>query len=971
MSTNNFSPYNYIGCYNDIQSNGYGARVFSSPTNAVRQTVNNCYGEAIQNNAAYFAMQDPSGSNSTAQCFYGGDNILYDSMGESSLCSTEDSYGNYLGGVWTNAVYKINKDTQVNDILSGDRRSIMKVTGTVTGINDFSELINGNTNDSVFSPVTTDLLGKYFSFTFSIPIIIQGIKLWAQTDPTWPKNQISYWSVNGISSSSMIPSIISLATNIPINFSTSDPYVTWSFKNNTPFLTYQLIMTSGTVYDNPWFNEFDFSITPLTVNCSVSNWSPWGPCSAQCGGGTQSESRTIITQPQNGGQSCGSLTNTQPCNTQVCPIDCALSSWSTWSPCSEECGGGTQSESRTIITQPQNGGQACGFLTHTQPCNTQVCPLICTSFTPTLIVGNTMYTFTATFNKNLQSIPNIGANFNFQDGPNGNQQKVSNAYIVGNKLSFSCQAWNIPVPNGYFTFNSTINSPTIIISVYNTTLLCTNILPNTPLKIGTSYTFTATFNGNIPVPPVISANFNFTSINGPQTYTNLSGLGTKTISFTCTPTSSVTNGYFTFNNTTNSPATLNINILGSIPPVDCALSSWSSWSPCSTKCGGGSQSESRTIITQSQNGGQPCGSLTQTQPCNTSPCPVDCALSSWSSWSPCSTKCGGGSQSESRTIITQSQNGGQPCGSLTQTQPCNTSPCPVDCALSSWSSWSPCSTKCGGGSQSESRTIITQSQNGGQPCGSLTQTQPCNTSPCPIDCALSSWSSWSPCSEECGGGFQSESRTIVTQPQNSGQPCGSLKNTQPCNTQNCPLKCTSITPTLIVGNTMYPFIATFNQNLQLPPTINANFFFKDGPTGNQQKVSNVSIVGNKLYFSCQVWNNPVPNGYFIFNSTINSPNIIISVNNTSLLCTNISFTTPLKVGTSYTFTATFNGNIPVLPVINANFNFTSNNGPQTYTGLLGLGTKTISFTCTPTSSVTNGYFTFNNTTNSPNTINIS
>eukprot|EP00798_Chlamydomonas_sp_ICE-L_P016845 gene16845-23125_t len=106
------------------------------------------------------------------------------------------------------------------------------------------------------------------------------------------------------------------------------------------------------------------------VNCAVS---VWGTCSKTCGGGTQT--RTITTQPANGGAACPALS--QACNTQGCTggtaVNCAVSGWGT---CSTTCGGGTQT--RTITTQPANGGAACPALS--QACNTQRCPATAIGF---------------------------------------------------------------------------------------------------------------------------------------------------------------------------------------------------------------------------------------------------------------------------------------------------------------------------------------------------------------------------------------------------------------------------------------------------------------------------------------------------------------------------------------------------------------------------------------------------------------
>jgi hypothetical protein len=45
-------------------------------------------------------------------------------------------------------------------------------------------------------------------------------------------------------------------------------------------------------------------------------------------------------------------------------VDCAVSGWSDWSECVE----GSQTRTRTIITQPSNGGETCPVLSETQSC---------------------------------------------------------------------------------------------------------------------------------------------------------------------------------------------------------------------------------------------------------------------------------------------------------------------------------------------------------------------------------------------------------------------------------------------------------------------------------------------------------------------------------------------------------------------------------------------------------------------------
>ena len=64
---------------------------------------------------------------------------------------------------------------------------------------------------------------------------------------------------------------------------------------------------------------------------------------------------------------------------------------------------------------------------------------------------------------------------------------------------------------------------------------------------------------------------------------------------------------------------LNLNI--SYFQVNCQWSSWSETGPCSKSCGGGIQYFERTIVVESQNGGQSCdGRSTKSEFCKTQKC---------------------------------------------------------------------------------------------------------------------------------------------------------------------------------------------------------------------------------------------------------------------------------------------------------------------------------------------------------------
>jgi hypothetical protein len=131
----------------------------------------------------------------------------------------------------------------------------------------------------------------------------------------------------------------------------------------------------------PWirvgFPDSDSDCTFVFLrNCVVSAFGLTGACSAACGGGVASQSRTVLEQPFNlqyGALACPNLINTVACNTFPCPIDCQVSDWGPFSACSASCGGGVQTRVRTILAQPQFGGAQCPTLRDAASCNTLPC----------------------------------------------------------------------------------------------------------------------------------------------------------------------------------------------------------------------------------------------------------------------------------------------------------------------------------------------------------------------------------------------------------------------------------------------------------------------------------------------------------------------------------------------------------------------------------------------------------------------
>ncbi|XP_044749130.1 spondin-1-like [Coccinella septempunctata] len=130
----------------------------------------------------------------------------------------------------------------------------------------------------------------------------------------------------------------------------------------------------------------------IVTNCKVSGWSIWGPCelpNGKCGKGRKYAHRQIEQHPMNGGKPCPSklirsrlcqvschprkqhvttspttletTVPTEPTKLEDEPVDCVMSDWSQWSPCSFNCGdSAVQQRTRSIRIYPKNGGKPCG-----------------------------------------------------------------------------------------------------------------------------------------------------------------------------------------------------------------------------------------------------------------------------------------------------------------------------------------------------------------------------------------------------------------------------------------------------------------------------------------------------------------------------------------------------------------------------------------------------------------------------------
>jgi hypothetical protein len=113
------------------------------------------------------------------------------------------------------------------------------------------------------------------------------------------------------------------------------------------------------------------------INCDMSAWSGWSKCTAECGGGLQSHTRSIMTKPKNGGMACNTVEESRPCATGSCDRNCMLARWTPWTPCSMACDGGFQEKFRHVAIPTRGFGKCPNADSHNRyakrGCNEQRC----------------------------------------------------------------------------------------------------------------------------------------------------------------------------------------------------------------------------------------------------------------------------------------------------------------------------------------------------------------------------------------------------------------------------------------------------------------------------------------------------------------------------------------------------------------------------------------------------------------------
>jgi len=165
----------------------------------------------------------------------------------------------------------------------------------------------------------------------------------------------------------------------------------------------------------------------------------------------------------------------------------------------------------------------------------------------------------------------------------------------------------------------------------------------------------------------------------------------------------------------------------------------------------------------------------------------DCEVSKWDP-EECTKVCASGQQKLTRNVLTH-PNGGTKCLPLAAKRTCNNKPCPVHCRLSTWSGWSKCSAQCGGGVTQRLREVKVAMKYGGKPCGQTSETKSCNGQACEKDCVLSGWTKWSTCSKDCDGGTRKRQKFVFRVAEGAGKCAGAWSRNRlqykACNMKRC------------------------------------------------------------------------------------------------------------------------------------------------------------------------------------------
>ncbi|KAI6654174.1 Coadhesin [Oopsacas minuta] len=511
------------------------------------------------------------------------------------------------------------------------------------------------------------------------------------------------------------------------------------------------------------------------VNGGWGAWTSFTPCSMTCGGGSMLLYRSCDSpEPQNGGINCvGQPNKVDNCNTQDCPpIDGGWGLWGLWSGCTQECGNGTRTRSRECDTPiPANDGNNCiGDYSKSEDCNTHECAVPVDGMWGE---WNDWSSCTATCG----------------DGTITRNRECNNPApshggvdCVGMNTSVqSCNERNCPINGGWGTWGAWGSCS----SICGTSDRYRYRQCDTPAPL---------YEGD----NCVGDEYEGETCNGPPCTVPVDGMwGEWNDWSSCTATCG--DGIITRYRECDSPApshggvdcvgvaneTEDCNIIGC--SVEIQWNAWTSWTLCDVTCG---------ISLETRKRERNCEVFTdcleqESRMCNRIPCVVVQAggWGEWTEWIGCYQSC----DNEQRTRTRECDNPpkgvlGPDCeGNGTETQACYCGG-DIDGNWGEWGSWSYCSLPCDGIETRTRRCDNPEPTGSGSNCSGInSESQPCNQENCPVDGGWGNWSGFGDCTQGCGGGVRSRSRECNNPRQaNGGLECeGDELDLEDCNQQAC------------------------------------------------------------------------------------------------------------------------------------------------------------------------------------------
>jgi len=581
--------------------------------------------------------------------------------------------------------------------------------------------------------------------------------------------------------------------------------------------------------------------------CTLGQWSEWGKCSAFCNGGQKIRMRHVLSPAKNDGQPCeGELTMTAPCGEEKCPEDCQdcqWSQWSDWGACSK-CGD-QRMRHRTVLALPNHCGKPCDA---TAAKEVSVCNSTCderrfcawsdwSSYSPcsaqcgpaTRLRQRAMVTFAQAPESYLFEGPNSAICSGAQMEIGACEHRSCNGDHTPVDCLFGTWAeWSAPTCTQLCERHRVIERMSAhggklcegqLVETKRCARDCTHAedclladwgewghcerhesqryRSRSVLQYASNGgrecegNLEETASCSEPPADIFPCAFSLWSEWGTCSQSCGGGLSTRERAIQ----DPAENGGAMCEGKLQELSMCNTHQCGEAP-MPCVLGDWGSWSECSADADStSSRSRERQVLQEPKHGGQVCsGALKELAPCSKV---VDCKLSEWTSWDACDKTCGGGQRLRHRQVVQSPEEGGAQCPpSLMEIQGCNAAPCNRrDCAVSDWEEWGACTASCGSGQQVRSRRVTQLPMDGGVGCHMrLNETRDCRDTSgqrlpaCPtVDCVWGLWSDWSSCSSQCEGGMRTRDRHIIQAPQRGGKPCKvwNKEETEPCNTQKC------------------------------------------------------------------------------------------------------------------------------------------------------------------------------------------